>query len=141
MPETKQKSWFKRHWIITTILIIFIVFGVLGIIFDNSNNPSSQTQEKSGLKLIGEENNAINEGKNTTMSSEKESDETTECTGKIFEQTCINKKIDDCTKLCAGADVNIPVIKNECHSACYQVYYYGGEKDLDDLIKEYKGEK
>lgn len=32
MAEAKKKSWFRRHWIITTILAIIILFFILGII-------------------------------------------------------------------------------------------------------------
>ena len=57
----------------------------------------------------------------------------------LEKQSSINKKINQCTELCAGGDIDIPVIKNTCHSDCYQVYYYGGEGALDDLIKSYGG--
>jgi len=111
------------------ILIIFasiLIIGAIGSLFSTEES----TKKSSGLKLI----NSTDDQKIT------ESGEV-ECTGKTFEQICINKKLDECTKLCAGEDINIPVIKNECYSSCYQIYYYGGEKDLDELIKKYNGEK
>lgn len=57
----------------------------------------------------------------------------------VREQQSIYKKIDECTELCAGESIDIPVIKNECWYGCYQVYYYGGESGLDEYIAELKG--
>ena len=57
----------------------------------------------------------------------------------LEEQSRINKKVDECTKLCAGGDIGVPYVKNVCRSDCYQVYYYAGEEALDDLIKSYGG--
>lgn len=118
--EIKKQNWFRKHLVISIILGILIL-GAVGSLFEGDN--------KNNTDLTG---NVISEQKNN-------SDQTTECTGKTFEQLCINKKINDCTELCAGTDIEIPAVKTDCHSTCYQVYYYGGEKDLDDLIKEYKG--
>ncbi len=55
---------------------------------------------------------------------------------KLKEQQRINSKIEDCTKLCAGEDYNIPYIKNTFWSTCYQVYYYTGEEALDEMITD-----
>lgn len=51
----------------------------------------------------------------------------------------INEKVNKCAKLCAGEHADIPAVLAECRSSCYQAYYYGGEKVLDDLIKEFGG--
>jgi len=56
----------------------------------------------------------------------------------LEETTRINSKIDECTKICAGEDYDIPVIKNEFYLACYQIYYYAGEEELDKYIAECK---
>jgi len=128
ISQERRKSWFRRHWILTILLCLFAVFVLLVI---TGVNPEDTKSKSSGLKMLN----------STENQNPAESDQTTECAGKFFEQTCINLKLNECTKLCAGEDINIPAIKNECYSACYQTYYYGGEKDLDDLIKEYKGEK
>ena len=50
---------------------------------------------------------------------------------KLAETTRINKKIDDCSIKCAGAEANIPAVKNQFYLACYDVYYNGGEAELD----------
>jgi hypothetical protein len=57
---------------------------------------------------------------------------------KLNEQSKINDKIDECTNLCSGEDINIPAVKNQCHSSCYQIYYYGGEESLDNYLSELK---
>lgn len=114
----------KKGWIITIIIIgFFVLVGVLGILTESTGE---QKNNDSGLTANSIENQ-----------NSAESDETTECTGNTFEQLCINKKIDKCTKLCAGEDVDIPAVKADCYSSCYQIYYYGGETDLDEYIKEF----
>lgn len=124
MPEEKKKSWFHRHWVVTIILIgFFVLVGVLGILTEGIGE---QAKNNSGLTVNSVENqNSV------------ESDEPTKCTGSTFEKICINKKIDGCTKLCAGEDIDIPAVKTDCYSSCYQIYYYGGETDLDKYIKEF----
>jgi len=124
--ETKKKNWFSRHKILTALICLFVLIGILAVSTDE--NSEEQTNNNSGVTANSTENQ-----------SPAESDQTTECTGKVFEKTCINLKLSTCTKLCAGEDIDIPAVKTDCHSTCYQVYYYGGEKDLDDLIKEYQG--
>lgn len=57
----------------------------------------------------------------------------------LEKQSNINKKIIQCTELCAGEDINIPYIKNTCRSDCYQIYYYAGEEALDKYIEELRG--
>ena len=46
MAEEKKKSWFRRHWIITIILIIFIIGGIGSILFpeEQSDNPKTETK-------------------------------------------------------------------------------------------------
>ena len=53
----------------------------------------------------------------------------------------VSQKRKECTELCAGEDINIPVVKNECSSSCYQIYYYAGEESLDNYLKELRGEQ
>jgi len=122
--ETKQKNWFRRHWIATLIIVsFFVLVGVLGILTEGTGE---QANDDSKLTANSVENQ-----------NSAESNEATECTGKTFEKLCINKKIDECTKLCAGEDIDIPAVKTDCYSSCYQIYYYGGETDLDKYIKEF----
>lgn len=45
-------------------------------------------------------------------------------------------KLDECTKLCAGDDYNIPYVKDQWYLTCYQLYYYAGESALDKQITE-----
>ncbi len=52
----------------------------------------------------------------------------------------IYKKIDECTELCAGEDIDIDSIKSVCSFECYQIYYYAGEEGLDKYIEELRGE-
>ncbi len=47
-------------------------------------------------------------------------------------------KLDECTRLCAGDDYNIPYIKNEWYNVCYQLYYYTGIEGLDEQIVDCK---
>lgn len=44
--EIKKKSWFRRHWILTIILII-VILGVIGIIVPKEDNSNT-----GGLKMI-----------------------------------------------------------------------------------------
>ena len=80
------------------------------------------------------------EPKQNTNSGSDFVDSLNELKNTLEDTTRINKKIDECTKLCAGEDIDIPVMKVECQSACYQTHYYGGEGALDNLIEEYKNE-
>ena len=57
---------------------------------------------------------------------------------KLDDTLKINKKVDECAELCAGESKEIPAVLIECKSACYEVYYYGGETELDNFIEEYK---
>lgn len=44
--EQKNKNWFRRHWIITTILVLFIL-GIIGAVFsDNSMNTNYNTNSE-----------------------------------------------------------------------------------------------
>lgn len=45
-------------------------------------------------------------------------------------------KLNECANLCAGEDKDIPVIKNECYSACYQIYYYLGIEELNEYVED-----
>ncbi|MBI2146294.1 hypothetical protein HYU22_03070 [Candidatus Woesearchaeota archaeon] len=47
-------------------------------------------------------------------------------------------KLDECTKLCAGEEYDIPYVKDEWYSTCYQIYYYAGESALDEQIADCK---
>lgn len=118
----KQKNWFRRHWIITIFICLFIIIGVLTTLEKNTG----ESTKNSGLDNSKENQNST------------ESNQSKECTGKFFEQICISSKLNECTKLCSGEDINIPAVKSDCYSTCYQVYYNLGEQGLDDLIKEFE---
>lgn len=45
-------------------------------------------------------------------------------------------KLNKCTELCAGKDINIPAIKQDCYSSCYNLYYYFGEEELNKYIED-----
>lgn len=57
---------------------------------------------------------------------------------KLADTTRINKKIDDCSIICAGKQANIPAVKDQFYLACYQFYYYAGEAELDKFMVECK---
>jgi len=51
--EMKQKSWFRRHWILTAVICFIIFFIILGVILDQStpsNNPPSANNVESAPK-------------------------------------------------------------------------------------------
>ncbi|MCX6742066.1 MAG: hypothetical protein NTX24_02735 [Candidatus Pacearchaeota archaeon] len=126
--KIKKKSWIKRHPVWTVVIIVFVFIGLIGM-FTEEGEPTS----------FGLRSNDSIENQSFT-----DSNQTMKCAGQTkiglnFEQICINLKLDKCTKLCAGEDIEIPAVKDECYSSCYQIYYYGGEKELDNLIEDYKG--
>lgn len=45
-------------------------------------------------------------------------------------------KLDECTRVCAGEDYDIPVVKDQWYLVCYQLYYNLGMDALDDQIAE-----
>jgi len=48
----------------------------------------------------------------------------------------ITTKINECIEVCCGIECDeIPAMWSEFYSACSQMYYYGGEKGLDDFIE------
>ncbi|MBI1935571.1 hypothetical protein HYS31_03960 [Candidatus Woesearchaeota archaeon] len=57
---------------------------------------------------------------------------------KLKEQQKINSKVDECAKLCAGEQYNIPYVKDTFWSTCYEVYYYAGEEALNEMIADCK---
>ncbi len=63
-------------------------------------------------------------------------DDINEALEDLKEQQGIYEKLDECTELCAGEDIDIPVIKSECSLSCTQIYYYTGEESLDEYIEE-----
>ena len=50
----------------------------------------------------------------------------------------IYDKLDECSELCAGESADIPYVKNECYSACNEIYYYAGEEALDNFMEGYR---
>jgi hypothetical protein len=56
MAETKEKNWFRRHWILSIILGI-IVLGIIGGMFgnDTSNTETQTSSGNSGIKATQEQ--------------------------------------------------------------------------------------
>ncbi len=56
MAETKQKNWFRRHWVLTIILGI-IVLGIIGGMFgnDTSNTETQTSSGNGGIKATPEQ--------------------------------------------------------------------------------------
>jgi len=46
--EQKKKSWFRRHWIIS-IILVFVIIGTIGSLFDNEEAQNSN-KESSSIK-------------------------------------------------------------------------------------------
>lgn len=144
--KENQKSWFRRHWILS-IFLGLIVLGIIGSLFGGDSDsdltgesikePSNEEVTTSNQDLGQETNKKAQEN---IDSSDNWIDDLEEAMDELEETTNIYKKIDECTELCAGEDIEIPYIKNICHSDCYQIYYYAGEEALDDYIEELRNE-
>jgi hypothetical protein len=120
MGETdKKKSWFKRHWLLLTLLVVAII--VISAFINEDSNPKSESS------ISG--SNVLNENKN--VSSDVPS---LKYTPSDVEKMSLSKKLDLCTKDLAGDSIDIPQVKDECYASCYQIYYYGGEEALDEYI-------
>lgn len=99
MPETKQKGWFRRHWILTGILIL-VVLGIIGGITSNSNKPAANSESTSPSEdfcrsiiperinlLCHTTDNEINTGRMTCIKSPNETyswNDGTPITGTIW---------------------------------------------------------
>lgn len=158
MSDKTNKNWFARHWILSIILVILIV-GMFGVIFDSGENPeitgkvinkpdktneqqieeSNQQEEVNEEPIIVVQQEEINEEKEEDINEESWSEDLREALEDLKETTSTYKKVNECTELCAGENIDIPVVKGECHSSCYQIYYYTGEEGLDEYIEELKG--
>ena len=57
---------------------------------------------------------------------------------KLEDNRQMTLKLDECTKACAGEDYNLPYIKDEWYSVCYQLYYYLGLEEVDKQIIDCK---
>jgi len=112
----KKLTWFRKHWILSIILSIFILGGIASIFVEEE---TQDTNEDSRLSLV----NSVSK------------------IWKDLDGMTLNQKLNECTELCAGKDLDIPLIKNECYSSCYQIYYNLGEKELDIYLKELRGTK
>ena len=45
MVSEIKKNWFRRHWILTTILVFFLI-GVIGVIFEDREDFSNKKDSK-----------------------------------------------------------------------------------------------
>lgn len=128
MVQEVRPNWFKKHPIWTTAIVIVVVFFSLMIIAVNSEDSQPKS---SGLKLVDNEGNVAQ----TTPDSSSASSNS-KYTSSQIDKMGHSAKLDLCTKLCAGEDIEIPATKNSCYSLCYQIYYYEGEQGLADDIKK-----
>lgn len=113
--EKPKKKFYKKWWFWG--IVIFVIVGIVGNLSDNSstgnsiNNEIKQTTQK-----------VVNF--NDTLSS-----------------MSLSNKNKLCVELCAGEDINIPAVKDQCSLSCYQIYYYEGEEGLNQYLIELKGEQ
>jgi len=138
--KVKDKSWFRKHPILRTLLGLLLIFIAIGW-FINTNTTGDVVNEQNNQQ----EQQQLEEIKIDTDSSDDLlddfNDDLDEALEDLEEQSSIYKKLDECTKLSAGKDINLPAIKNEFYTVCYEIYYYGGEEDLDKFIEELNGEQ
>lgn len=118
MAEEK-KSWFRRHWLLLTILIIAVI--VISAFVNDSSNPKSESS------ISGSD--VLNENASSTPA-----DSQSKYTASDVEKMSLSKKLDICTKDLSGDSIDIPEVKNEAYMSCYQIYYSGGEATLDEYI-------
>jgi hypothetical protein len=57
MVTEKKKSWFRRHWIWTIVLVIAIL-AIIGSALNSNNDETSTKSSGSGLKLIPADSNS-----------------------------------------------------------------------------------
>lgn len=121
-----------KTWLKVTLWVFGILF-VLG--FLGSFIPDEET----GM-VINQGQEAKDNEKDTGSSFNEQLDEFNDALSDLEEvledQERINDKLDECSGLCAGEDVDIPYIKDTCYSGCHQIYYYAGEDALDKYIVE-----
>lgn len=55
---------------------------------------------------------------------------------ELEETLRVEKKVDECVKICFGEYSDIPEVQSELHSTCYEMYYKGGEQFLDEYIED-----
>ncbi len=53
MPEEKKKSWFRRHWILTSILGLFLLFVIIGA-FQGFSDEAQSTQNEAAPHKFNE---------------------------------------------------------------------------------------
>jgi len=141
---SKKKNWFVKHWIASIIIVLFILGGIASL-FDKSssdlNNLNQSSSEKNKVEVSDNSlSDSFSELKNETINNLQEEPEIKPVEEVKSSEMSLYAKKKLCTELCAGEDINIPVIKNECSSSCLQIYYYTGEEGLDDYIKELQEE-
>jgi len=86
MVEQKKKSWFRRHWILTTILVIVIIAIISGV--SNSGN-SSSSSKSSGIQLT-----------NGDSSETKTSGYTLDDCYSACDKYCLQAQTDVCQSSC-----------------------------------------
>ena len=112
---------------------LFVLF-VLGLILlsgcgGNKDAPSGQV---------------VNEELNKQITTPSESPEVTRLKNAknaledLKKTTDAYSKVNECAKLCAREDKDIPYVLDQCRIPCQSEYYYGGDEALDELMKEFK---
>lgn len=95
MTEMKGKSWVKRHWILTSILgvfFLFIIFGVLSDLISNDTNNSDSTNTIDEGKVVStsfEDFNILCDNSATDLQkqklfNDKFKDQYVQWTGKVY---------------------------------------------------------
>ena len=124
----KKKSWFGRHWLLATIFTIGIV--IISAFVNDSSNPKPKS---TGLNILGGAENLSSTSTNLDSITPSSKYTTSE-----IEKMSLSKKLSLCTKDIAGDAIDIPEVKNEAYTSCYQIYYSGGEEALNEFIQGIK---
>ena len=125
---TEKKPWYERWWAI--VLYVFV-----GLIIIGNLLPETEVTKSPKEDVTTETASPTGEVSETSAEPEvvKVLEETKETIVNYQDKT---EKLNECTRLCAGEDYDIPVYKDEWYSACYEIYYYGGMEALDKQIAE-----
>lgn len=102
----KKKGWFRRHWILSTILVIIVLIVLLGII-GGSGSDSSTTQETNKETIPGDTSDVTEPDSGAT---EPEYD----------------SFINECDDLCEQA-YESQGQTDVCKSTCANIDYFGNE--------------
>ena len=131
----EKKVWYKCWWAI--VLFVFIGLIILANLVPTEEVDTQETlkqevsNEKAEVKIV----NPATPKKEDQSGIVKSLEDTKQVLEDYQEKT---SKLNECTKVCAGDDYNIPRIKDEWYLTCYQLYYNLGLEALDEQIAECK---